>query len=224
MGEDVPSPSSVAAALEARAAALAQHQQRVEEAATHRMEPELEETGALHVVRGGVSAGAAATAEGAGAVWGGAGGQASGDQQQAGGGRGWGGGAGVAGGGYEGLEGFTPQWVLLESNEWRKRVQVGCLPVGMHVFVGRQLACLHCTWSVFEWVCAATYSAGMTALSMCALCPCACVHLQVGGCTYVCCEHALTSGTCTHVPRCAYLGDAHLLTPLCISLPSLDHG
>lgn len=25
---------------------------------------------------------------------------------------------------YPGLEGFTPQWLLLESNEWRKRVQV----------------------------------------------------------------------------------------------------
>ena len=119
IGEDPPSPSAVRAALAALAAVDAARQQEVEEAATHVLEAELAEAGAAHVVggpgSGAVTAGGDGCADASGSGGGGAMQQVEGQQQ---------GGYCGGGGGYSGLEGFTPQWVLLESNQWRKRVQV----------------------------------------------------------------------------------------------------
>uniref|UniRef100_A0A383WQ08 HYDIN/VesB/CFA65-like Ig-like domain-containing protein n=1 Tax=Tetradesmus obliquus TaxID=3088 RepID=A0A383WQ08_TETOB len=108
LGQDPPSPDTVKQLKAARQAALDQHQRETQEAATHRLELELGEAGALHVLlepqqqhnsvdsidQHAQSAGPTSS-------------NSSSIQQS-----------------YAGLEGFQPQWLLLEGNEWRKRVQV----------------------------------------------------------------------------------------------------
>ncbi|GBF91117.1 hypothetical protein Rsub_04786 [Raphidocelis subcapitata] len=113
VGDDPPSAATVAAAREARAAARAEHARALEEAATHRLEARLAATGATHVVAGAAAgvavAGNSSTREGEQQQ------QPVNTERQP---------ASAAASNYSGLEGFTPQWVLLESNQWRKRVQV----------------------------------------------------------------------------------------------------
>jgi hypothetical protein len=108
VGEDPPSEADVAAVLAARAAAEVVHARAGEDAASHVLQAELSATGATHEV--GCSSGSGGVG-GAGASPG----SGSPEGAETGGGSG--------GGGYSGLEGFSPQWVLLESNQWRKRVQ-----------------------------------------------------------------------------------------------------
>ncbi|KAF6259574.1 hypothetical protein COO60DRAFT_995334 [Scenedesmus sp. NREL 46B-D3] len=112
LGQDPPSPGTVQRLQAARQAALDQHQRGVQEAATHRLELELAEAGATHVLQeqqqqqqqqqqqhssiDSIHTDLQAPVS-----------DSSSSQQS-----------------YAGLEGFRPQWLLLEGNEWRKRVQV----------------------------------------------------------------------------------------------------
>ncbi len=111
IGEEPPTAAAVAAAKEARAAAWAAHQRGVEAAAARRLQAEVEESGAVHVVA------AVAASTSCPPLNPRASGSADGECSTSSS-------AAAADGGCSGLEGFTPQWVLLESNSWRKRVQV----------------------------------------------------------------------------------------------------